>query len=127
MLSLLVRRNLHWNGLKKHATSLIVRGDRICTALIWLKKNNPLYHFVHIDEHCIQHLENSDFLPFHIEHIVPSENQQFLQLTYNSISDLGETLNTSTSEILFQSIVVTNVDCNASSQELHVAAIQHVF
>lgn len=100
-----------------------MRTDRVHAALVWLKANNSLYQSVQINEAHLLHLDNSMFLLFYVKHIISSENQQYLQSCYNNIMPPNEMLDSLPSEIPFENIVIANVDCNMSSNELCAAAV----
>ncbi|KAG1797583.1 hypothetical protein EV424DRAFT_1475081 [Suillus variegatus] len=103
--------------LRQHAKLLIVRRERVRSALIWLCENNPLYGDVAIDHDHLNSLSEEDILPVHIETVpVDAEPaQDALASRYDSVS-----------EYIFQHVVVTDVDGQAPGHELRAAALRHV-
>lgn len=55
--------------LREHAKPLAVNATRVRSALLWLKRHNPLYRDIKINEECLQQLEENPVLPFNIEHV----------------------------------------------------------
>lgn len=55
--------------LKRHATPLVIRRERVRSALLWLKAHNPLYADVEINHGMLNQLEEEQVLPITIEHI----------------------------------------------------------
>ena len=53
---------------------LAVHGHKVCQVLVWLKTHNLLYCGIEIDYNVLNTLLTSDLLPFHIEHVLPSED-----------------------------------------------------
>ncbi|KAJ7039433.1 hypothetical protein C8F04DRAFT_899339, partial [Mycena alexandri] len=118
--------------LKQKASPLIVRKERVKTALDWLKVHNHLYRDVLIDHSEIDSLPAETILPFHIQHVVPNAGIDVTTSDYvpgsaqPDIPDLSEILHPPPSSIPFQSVVVTDVDGNAPSDELRAAAVRHL-
>jgi hypothetical protein len=67
--------------LQQKAKPLCVRRERVRAALIWLKIHNPLYKDITINHDLLNNLDDSSVLPFHIEHILPSDNSTAEYLT----------------------------------------------
>jgi hypothetical protein len=59
--------------LHEHAKPLAVNAKRVRNALLWLKKHNPLYHDIKINEEGLKELEENPVLPYNIEHVRPGE------------------------------------------------------
>ena len=121
--------SLEW--LREKAKPLCIRREKVRNALKWLKENNHLYADIEINNDVLNSLDDNHILPFHIEHILPSNQFETLVSRYdddtdfNSISvkpELDEHLN----DIPFQNVVITNVDGHAPSHELRAAALRHV-
>jgi hypothetical protein len=115
--------------LKKKAKLLAICGDRVRAALSWLKEHNPLYQDIELDESVLGDLDRTPFLPFHIEHVLPSEAQSVLQSRYDTLDHdvfAAGLEGSEPEEIPLQSVVITDIDGHASSNELRAAAIRHV-
>ncbi|KAJ7031866.1 hypothetical protein C8F04DRAFT_959675, partial [Mycena alexandri] len=105
--------------LRKKASPLIVRKEKVLKALEWLKIHNHLYSEIPIDRPLLDSLPDETILPFHIQHIIPSSGLDATTSDY-------EILNPPPSNIPFQSVVVTDVDGNAPSKDLRAAALRHM-
>ncbi|KAJ7740120.1 hypothetical protein B0H16DRAFT_1664507 [Mycena metata] len=92
--------------LREKAKPLIVRKERVLNALNWLKTHNHLYRDVVIDQTELDALPQEAVLPFHIQHVIPNTG-----------------IDVTTSDY---SVVVTDVDGNAPSNELRSAALRHL-
>ncbi|KAJ7616205.1 hypothetical protein DFH06DRAFT_910288, partial [Mycena polygramma] len=120
--------------LKKNATPLIVRKERVMNALAWLKRHNHLYKDVKIDNTVFHGHDDTTILPYNIQHIVPSAGIDATTSDYvpgsslpfdpASAPDLSSILQPP--PIAFQSVVVTDVDGNAPSHTLRAAAMEHM-
>ena len=126
------------------AKPLIVRQEKVRQALLWLKENNPLYSDVEINHELLNNLEESQILPFHIEHVIPNDTADLLTSRYDDVDELEQNsfsdnhlhnLNDAVSqdqestiqvELPFQKIVIADVDGNAPANELRAAALRHV-
>ena len=111
--------------LKTKAKPLIVRRERVCKALEWLQSHNPLYADIEIDYLTLQTFPEEDILPYHIEHLQPagSEEQEMLTSQYEHPEDHSDKEDRETA---FENVVVTDVDGDASSNQLQVAVVHHV-
>ncbi|KAJ7363077.1 hypothetical protein DFH08DRAFT_1025728 [Mycena albidolilacea] len=113
--------------LRDHAKPLAVNANRVRNALLWLKEHNPLYKGIKINEECLQQLERDPVLPFNIEHVRSSAASEAVTSRYDSTPTLAEASPSKTDDsIPFQNVVITDVDCHASSNELRAAALRHV-
>ena len=120
--------------LREKAKPLAVRGDKVCRALLWLKRHNRLYKDIEIDEAVLHQLEADPVLPFHVEHVVNShatdvstagyDNSTFSSTT--SVPDPSDAPSDPAPEIPFASVVITDVDNIVSSSQLAAAAIRHL-
>ena len=122
---------LEW--LHEKAKPLCVRREKVRNALNWLKKNNPLYIDIEINNDLLNSLDDNHILPYHIEHIVPSNQMETLQSRYdeNDSADLNSDcvtaeLDVNVNDIPFQNIIITDVDGHAPPHELRAAALRHV-
>ncbi|KAF7314095.1 ATP-dependent DNA helicase [Mycena chlorophos] len=111
--------------LSKHAKPLAVNAGRVRRALDWLKAHNPLYRRVQINEERLRYLEENPVLPFNIEHIQPNTANEATTSRYDSMDSFDPGTNT-TGEIPFENIVIADVECHASANELRAAALRHV-
>jgi len=108
--------------LRDKAKPLVVRRERVRSALMWLKQNNPLYKDVEIDDGILETLPSEDVLPYHIEHVENNEAQEVLVSRY----DNGEVSADTASSTSFESVVVADVDTHTPLNLLRAAAVRHV-
>ena len=120
---------LEW--LREKAKPLCIRREKVRNALKWLKENNPLYFDIDINNDFLNSLDDNHILPYHIEHVLPSNKIETLVSRYDedtnlypdyTVSEHGLNVN----EIPFQNVVITDVDGHAPSHELRAAALRHV-
>jgi uncharacterized protein DUF6570/helitron helicase-like protein len=119
--------SLKW--LYEKAKPLAVRANKVRNALLWLKRNNRLYEDVILDESVLHSLPDDGILPFHIEHISTSYHQDSLTSTYDNTRNVNNQQNSSATtngEISFEKIVIADVDGHTTSNDLRVAALNHV-
>ena len=76
--------------LRDKAKPLTVCREKVRAALMWLKENNPLYSDVQINHELLNGLEESQILPFHIEHIIPNDAVDVLTSRYDDIDQLEQ-------------------------------------
>ncbi|KAJ7670908.1 hypothetical protein DFH06DRAFT_898288, partial [Mycena polygramma] len=114
---------LEW--LREHAKPLAVNATRVRNALVWLKRHNPLYRNISINEDCLRQLEENPVLPFNIEHLQATSANGAATASYDPTQAPDPSTKPDDS-IPFQNIVITDVDCHASSNELRAAALRHV-
>ncbi|KZO89457.1 hypothetical protein CALVIDRAFT_454436, partial [Calocera viscosa TUFC12733] len=106
----------------KHARPLVVRRQKVMTALAWLRANNPLYSDVRVDESALDGLAEEDILPFHVEHRQhPDAAMEMLTSRYDAYA--GASL---AAEEQQGAVVVADVTGEASLPELRAAAIRHL-
>jgi hypothetical protein len=129
-----------WAWLNKKATLLTARADRIRSALVWLKAHNPLYKDIELNEVVIEEIQQTSELPFHVQHVLPSDAQDVLQSRYDECGGVPRDLENvascepqqskenheSTQEIPFEKVVISDIHGHASSNELLVATVCHV-
>ncbi|KAF8123673.1 hypothetical protein EV363DRAFT_1098050, partial [Boletus edulis] len=111
----------------KHARPLIVRKERIYSALTWLRSHNPYYKDLRIDQSALDSLDSEDILPVHVEVVPPSVTSESLTARYD-IDNSPIDSNLSENEVtdVFESIVVTGVEPSAPPHVLRAAAMDHV-
>ncbi|KAF8957421.1 hypothetical protein BDZ97DRAFT_1641378, partial [Flammula alnicola] len=112
------------------SSPLIIRKEKVRSALIWLHHHNPLYKDVVIDHDEIDKYPECDMLPVHVEHITSNDSIDNLTSGYQpqapvSNSEEGPQSGEFDLRLPFENIVVTNVDGNASTNELRTAAMRH--
>ncbi|KAJ7251180.1 hypothetical protein B0H12DRAFT_1202807 [Mycena haematopus] len=114
--------------LRDHAKPLAVNAKRVRAALQWLKVHNPLYKDITLNEPCLRQLEENPVLPFSIEHIHPNAANETATSRYDASPSPGKSVqpSDSASTVPFQNVIIADVDCHASSNELRVAALRHV-
>ncbi|KAG1887027.1 hypothetical protein F4604DRAFT_1877615 [Suillus subluteus] len=112
-----------------HAKPLIVRREKVRSALEWLCEHNKLYADVTINHDHLDLISDEDVLPVHIKTLPAEADQAHDALTsrYDNLSDFegSAPLNKETviDDVLER---VTNVDGGAPAHELHAAALHHV-
>ena len=113
--------------LKEHAKPLVIRPAKIRKALIWLRDHNRLYKDIEIDEKVLQDMDDCCVPPYNIEVIPPNIADDARTSRYDT-SDLfiPDTLPTEATEVVWQNVVISNVDASAPSNELRAAAMRHV-
>ena len=115
--------------LQEKAKPLCVQREKVRAALLWLKKNNPLYSDIIINEGVLDSLQEEQILPFHIQQVIPSEAAETLTDHYdNRCSGHEESIksNTATENITFQNVVITDIDGLSPVHELCAAALRHI-
>ena len=123
--------------LQKKAKPLAVRREKVRDALMWLKRHNPHYKDVIINDSVLNSLPLEHILPVHVEHVLPSDDRDALTTRYDGteIDNNSSEENHSSHElrnsesmpdIPFQNVVITDVDGNAPSNELRAAAVRHI-
>ena len=95
-------------------------------ALEWLQLHSPLYADIEINYPALVSFPEDDVLPYHIEHLQPtsSEEQNALTSWYEQPEDHSKS--NDSGDTVFENVVVTDVDGNASSNQLWAAAMCHI-
>ncbi len=114
--------------LRRNARPLIVRRERVRAALLWLKTHNSLYNEIIIDENSLAHFPENDALSVHIEVVPTPESAEILTSTYDSVHDPSNDIasNVNSTEPVFDSVVVTGLSTDASSNAMRTAAMLHM-
>ena len=114
--------------LREKAKPLIVRRERVRTALLWLKKHNPLYRDVIVDEQTLKDLPENDVLPVHIQMVDDNTATDVLTSTYDQLqcATLDNVQSDTSQNTIFDSITVTGIDGNATVNQMRVAAMHHM-
>ena len=117
--------------MREKAKPLCVRREKVRSALKWLKENNPLYVDIEINNDLLDSLDENHILPYHIEHIVPSNTVETLVSRYDEDVNFDMELvppeiSANNNEIPFQNVVITDIDGHVPPHELRAAALRHV-
>ncbi|KAG1843113.1 hypothetical protein DFJ58DRAFT_615528, partial [Suillus subalutaceus] len=118
--------------LQEKAKPLIVRREKVCAALVWLKKHNRLYKDITIDHAILDSMEEETLMPFHVDHILPNDARESLTSRYDAdeVMQLEDSLDSESHSVEpqsnFESVVVTDVDGHASVNELRAVAVHHI-
>ncbi|KAJ6483746.1 hypothetical protein C8R47DRAFT_913759, partial [Mycena vitilis] len=120
--------------LQKKAKPLTVRKEKVLNALGWLKTHNSLYKDVKINAAVFDGQPDEAILPFHIQHVIPSGGIAASTSSYvpqhapaNPLPNLSDILNPPAGlPIPFDSVVITDVEGHATSNELRKAAVEHM-
>ncbi|KAJ7710216.1 hypothetical protein B0H16DRAFT_1215855, partial [Mycena metata] len=108
---------LEW--IQNNARPLIVRKERVLAALEWLAVHNPLYKDVFIDRKVFDGHGDVVRVPFHVEHIIPSDG---IDATTSSYAAGIRTFEEAPEPF----VVVTDVSGHESSFKLRKAAADHL-
>ena len=109
------------------AKPLAVHHEKVRVALVWLKNYNKYYKDITINHGMLDELKETQNLPVHIKHVLPSHVNDSLTARYDSTAPLvSSEPDRIAPAIPFQNVVITNVDGHAPSNELCAAAVQHV-
>jgi hypothetical protein len=101
--------------------------EKVRSTLVWLKAHNRLYKDVVINNDVLDQLDDHQILPFHVEHVLPSDVSDTLTARYNlSISLEKEMVMVDENRVNFQNVVVSDIDGHAQPNELCAAAMPHV-
>ena len=112
--------------IREKAKPLAVRGTKVRTALNWLKRHNRYYKDIRINEDVLSSLESNPVLPFHVEHVLPSEHAAELTSRYDHTERSNEGTDLNDKPVVFENVVITDVDGNATTNQLRSAAFRHV-
>ena len=107
--------------LRTHAKPLTVRREYVRRALQWLQAHNPLYDYA-----TLQTFPENDVLPYHIEHLEPKNSDDYEALTSQYEGPQAEVECCEPKQVLFENVVVMDVDGNASSNHLRAAAMRYI-
>ncbi|TFK60577.1 hypothetical protein BDN72DRAFT_749088, partial [Pluteus cervinus] len=120
--------SLSW--LKEHARPLCVRGDKVRSALKWLKNNNPLYVDVQISEENLRNLPSDGIPAIPLEFVQETEAYMSANSEYQSSQGYRPFKNSvqdaNPSNLPLESLVVSDVEGHASPPELRSAAMRHM-
>ncbi|KIK64010.1 hypothetical protein GYMLUDRAFT_114166, partial [Collybiopsis luxurians FD-317 M1] len=112
--------------IRKHAKSLSVRPAKVQSALVWLKKHKTLYKNIDINDGLLDSLPPNFVLLAHIEYMTSNLSSDGLTSGYGPVQDGTSSSDILEKEIPFESVVITYVDGNGTSNELRAAAVRHL-
>ncbi len=112
--------------LRHHAKPLIVRRERVRSALIWLKSHNDLYRDVIVDNASLNTFPENNILPVHIEVVNNTDAGDILTSRYDAQASPTSTDTTLINETTFDSVVVTDLNSNATVNQMRAAAVKHM-
>ncbi|KAJ3850146.1 hypothetical protein EV368DRAFT_75311 [Lentinula lateritia] len=110
--------------LREQAKPLSIRPGKVKAALMWLKSHNKWYRDIVINEDLLDSFPDISSLPVHIEHVVPDEVNESLTDGYNQTATSPS--DSQGSGLTFESVVITDIDGNATVNELRAAAMRHI-
>ncbi|PBK87942.1 hypothetical protein ARMGADRAFT_871265, partial [Armillaria gallica] len=88
--------------------------------------NNPLYRDIEFNESVLQELDQNPVLPISIQHILPSVAGDTLTSRYEAPEQSDRLPTVPPQEVVFENVVITDVDAGASSNNLRAAAVRHI-
>ncbi|KAJ3878160.1 hypothetical protein F5879DRAFT_1074400, partial [Lentinula edodes] len=113
--------------LRNQAKPLTIRPDKVRAALMWLKLHNKWYKDIVINEDLLGSLPEVSSLPVHIEHVRPDDVNESLTDGYDhSVKTSVDQQEKEYIEPTFESVVIADVDGNATVNELRAAAMRHI-
>ncbi|KAJ4477729.1 hypothetical protein C8J55DRAFT_396066, partial [Lentinula edodes] len=119
--------------LRNKAKPLTARPKVVRDALIWLKGHNKWYRDITIDFDFLSNLPEEFVLPVHVECVESGESNENLTSGYDPTRTLSssavvesETSCCHDEEVVFKSVVIADVDANATMNELRAAAMRHI-
>ncbi|KAJ7131268.1 hypothetical protein C8R44DRAFT_613323, partial [Mycena epipterygia] len=110
--------SIEW--IRANAKPLVVRKERVMKALDWLSTHNHLYKDVFIDRAVFDGHGDLVNIPFHVEHIIPSDG---IEATTSSYAPAAANF---ADPVTFESVVVTDVSGREASHTLRKAAARHL-
>lgn len=112
------------------AKPLLVRREKVRSALQWLKANNPLYRNVRVSNSNISLLPSDSSLQVPVRFQESSDSDAATVEGYDSTRTAVNLRSRNefdeSAEPIFDKVVVADVDSNASSNELRAAALRHI-
>ena len=111
--------------LLSHAKPIAVRAHKVRRALLWLKKNNPLYNDIAVNHVVLDEIERLEHLPYTVYHLESVTGNDDTLSGY--ANPLSEKPNCDESDnILFDNVVITDLSGSPSSTEMRDAALRHL-
>ena len=114
--------------LRSKARPLIVHRERVHRALLWLKQHNPFYQNIIINEDSLHEFPENDILPVHIQIVDDAQAIDHLTSRYDNMHNPTEASldDTQCMPTIFDSVIVTGVESDASVNQLRAAAMHHM-
>ncbi|KAG2146371.1 uncharacterized protein EDB93DRAFT_1240851 [Suillus bovinus] len=112
--------------LEEKAKPLIAQREKVRAALVWLKKHNRLYKDVIIDFDVLNSMEEKTLMPFRVDHVLPNDAHDSLTSNMMRPRHNDQSVQAAELEANFEKVVVTDVDGNASANELCAVAVHHI-
>ena len=79
-----------------------------------------------MNENVLHSLPDDGILPFYIEHISSSHDQDSLTSTYDNIRNVHNERDHSKDPIPFEKLIIADVEGHVNSNELRLAALKHI-
>ncbi|KAJ3858428.1 hypothetical protein EV359DRAFT_15114, partial [Lentinula novae-zelandiae] len=98
-------------------------------ALIWLKSHNKWYKDIEIDHDLLNRLPDNFVLPVHVECVASSKAADNLTSGYDPTTSAAPSMQTNEAdikEVVFENVVIADVDANATVNELRAAAMRYI-
>lgn len=111
--------------LQQKAKPLVVRREKVRSALVWLKDHNPHYKDIRINHEMLNGLAPTQILPVQIDHIDSGGRSDPLTSRYDNMAS-GDAPVDQDNCCPIQNVVVTDIDGTAPPNELRAAAWRHV-
>ncbi|KAJ4472843.1 hypothetical protein C8J55DRAFT_408743, partial [Lentinula edodes] len=115
--------------LRTKAKPLTARPKVVRDALIWLKAHNKWYKDIEINYSLLHSLPDDFVLPVHVERVEAVNSNDNLTSGYvpsdSPVKD-APIASASDEDIIFENVVIADVDANATINELRAAAMRHI-
>ena len=114
------------NFLRTHAKPLVVRAERVRAALLWLKTHNHLYQEIVINHTLLDSIELENGLTYPVEHVESSLFEDDPTSGYTRQDESETTATDRDGNIIFQNLMVSDLEGSPSSFEMKAAALRHL-
>ncbi|KAJ3911578.1 hypothetical protein F5877DRAFT_93758 [Lentinula edodes] len=115
--------------LRTKAKPLTARPKVVRDALIWLKAHNKWYKDIEINYSLLRSLPDDFVLPVHVERVEAVNSNDNLTSGYVPSDGPVEDVPIASAldeDIIFENVVIADVDANATINELRAAAMRHI-
>lgn len=112
--------------LRTHAKPLVVRAERVRSALHWLKAHNHLYRDIIIDHCLLDSIASDDGLDYPVEHIDSSLFETDTTSGYSRLDDRDNVSRDDDGNVIFRNLMVSDLEGSPSSSEMRLAALRHL-
>ena len=112
--------------LRTYATPLVVRAERVRAALLWLKTHNYLYRDIMIDHTLLNSIALENGLTYPVEHVESSLFDTDTTSGYTRQDESEATATDGDGNIIFQNLMVSDLEGSPSSHEMKAAALRHL-